>query len=333
MKRHLIVLGFVLMPFSIAARADSTWVTLADLTDAIQARRTFTAQQRTDLDLNGDGAVNAADLDCFSTNCRSVVPRANFASGGLTADEANGTVHAIVNFSSAAHHGTLNYVVSGTAVAGARYQPLSGNVTVTGATASIPIALIDDSVAGQQLQTVTIGLARGDGYAVGALNQFTLSVVDNDGVWHGMLESAGGPVQFRLSVVRDPAGVSASIENDGNGTYPAGTYPSTTASFTATSFEARFAPVTVPRSETALDVPFTRTLHLKASGGTGRQIVSPDLIRGAFEETLTATNAADQFLFRRPVTGTFTLTKQATAPNTVEPTLSAVVPPVAGGIQ
>ena len=76
---------------------------------------------------------------------------------------------------------TVHYVVSGTAIAGADYQALSGAVLIAAGAATAPITVtpIDDALL-ESNETVVLALSAGGGYGVGSPATASIAVVSDD---------------------------------------------------------------------------------------------------------------------------------------------------------
>ena len=106
----------------------------------------------------------------------------SFASGASTTREVSGTHDVTLNLKPPpAAAITLGYTVGGTATSGSDYTALSGTVAVSAGakTATIPVAIIDDSVEDSG-ETVVLTLSAGTGYALGAEKRHTLTIVNKD---------------------------------------------------------------------------------------------------------------------------------------------------------
>ena len=125
--------------------------------------------------------VTVTDDDTPST------PEANFGASASNAAEGAGTQNIAVNLSPApSGNVTVNYTLSGGATRGTDYtisgvSSNSGTITVgTSGTASIPVAITDDSVV-EGSETVILTLGSGTGYDVGTTRStHTLTITDND---------------------------------------------------------------------------------------------------------------------------------------------------------
>ena len=108
--------------------------------------------------------------------------RVTFASAASTAREVSGTHDVTLNLRPVpAADITLFYTVGGTATSGTDYTALSGTVAVSAGdrTATVPVAIIDDSVEDSG-ETVVLTLTGGTGYTVGSPKTHTLTIVNRD---------------------------------------------------------------------------------------------------------------------------------------------------------
>ena len=127
-------------------------------------------------------------------------PEVSFASSTSSVGEGTGTWQLTVNLSPAPNSAlTLGYGVSGTAVSGSDYAPLSGLVSLSSGVSklTITVAITDDSV-DESNETVVLTLSGGNGYSVGSPNQHTLTITDNDDL--PPAQSAPQSVAPRVSV-------------------------------------------------------------------------------------------------------------------------------------
>jgi len=111
------------------------------------------------------------------------IPVASIASSGAVAFEAGGDPGAFTVTRSGARAGALTvfYTISGTASNGTDYTAISGSVVIPDGqtSATITIAPVDDSLI-EGSETVTLTLAAGAGYAIGAQSSDTVTIADND---------------------------------------------------------------------------------------------------------------------------------------------------------
>ena len=147
------------------------------------------------------------------------VPEAQFAAASSTAAESAGTHNITIRLAPApAQPLAVSYALSGTATRGSDYTIAgvtsnTGTVTVgTSGAATIPVAITDDSAA-ETAETITITLAAGAGYDIGANRSHTLTVADNDttgtprvSVTAGPAVNEGANATFTVSASPPPAG-------------------------------------------------------------------------------------------------------------------------------
>ncbi len=113
-------------------------------------------------------------------------PAVGFASATSSAAEDAGTHNVTLDLAPAAPSGGLDiaYAVTGTAMAGSGNDfTIAGSGTLSVAagatTASVPIAIIDDST-DDDAETVVLTLSPGTGYTLGGTTVHTLTIADND---------------------------------------------------------------------------------------------------------------------------------------------------------
>ena len=154
-------------------------------------------------------------------------PRANFAAAASRAEEDGGT-HTIRLILTPAPQTavTVDYTVSGSAVSGADYTPLSGSVSVgSGGSADISVTITDDSEQ-EGPETVILTLNSGTGYNVGTANPVhALTITDNDAtgpvlsITGGGTVTEGGNASFTITVNPAPSGsitVRYTVSQSGN---------------------------------------------------------------------------------------------------------------------
>ena len=132
---------------------------------------------------SGGGYEVSADLAVTVTD--NDTPLVSFASSSSSADEAAGTRNVTVNLSPPPTAATtVSYTVSGSATAGSDFSiSSSGTLSVSSgaATATIPVAITDDTAAEENDETVVLELTAGSGYRVGSPRTHTLTIRDDDG--------------------------------------------------------------------------------------------------------------------------------------------------------
>ena len=209
-------------------------------------------------------------------------PTVSFASASQSVDEDSGTSDVTVSLSPApATDITLSYTVDGTATAGADYTALSGTVSVSAGatTATVPVALVDDSVQ-EGSETVVLKLAAGSGYKVGSPDTHTLTIAASDpptASFARASQSAGedsGTSDVTVSLSPAPL-ADLTLAYTVGGTATAG------SDYTALS-----GTVTAPAGATAATIPVTliddnvqegsKTVVLELAAGSDYQVGSPD---------------------------------------------------------
>lgn len=93
-------------------------------------------------------------------------------------------------------NGIVFYTISGTATSG-DFQTLSGQVTVNGTTATIPVVLKDNGDMGR-LKNLTLRLEAGSGYQLAGNRQTTLTIEENDADWEGTFLSGNSAIPFLI---------------------------------------------------------------------------------------------------------------------------------------
>ena len=180
--------GAHIATLELTATADRTTESTETFTVALGNNNAFDANT---LGTNVGGGADPHSTDNrFNVTVNNVVPPVNaptidFARATSSAREDAGTHNVTVNLSPAAPSGglTLGYSVTGTATAGSDFTiSNSGTVTVSvGATsATIPVAINDDSTE-ESAETVILTLiTNGTGYTLGSTTVHTLTITDND---------------------------------------------------------------------------------------------------------------------------------------------------------
>lgn len=256
------------------APAQAQDVTVQQLIDAI-----FTDTYDPALDLDGDGFVDIADIVCLHNNCHKDVW---FSEVGQTVNEGSGEIQIHVEFEQPLTT-TLFYSIGGTATAGSDFTDANGGtIVVDGASADIPIQILNDGEVNEEIETIVLRLEPGSGYRVGGPGGHTLTITDNDSSWHGTLQTAEGRVAFVLELVNDTGTYTARILSDGMGTFPSDPdgYAATRVDFLydwdgggdddidgdgdvdLAGFEIDFEPITMGDTSSSLGLVFTRTYAL-----------------------------------------------------------------------
>ena len=109
------------------------------------------------------------------------LPALTFIVASASVDEAAGTYPINMTLSASSSTATtLSYTLSGTATQGSDYT-IQASVTLAAnaTTAQIPIVIVDDQDE-EPDESVIVTLASGDGYTLGSITAFTLTITDND---------------------------------------------------------------------------------------------------------------------------------------------------------
>jgi hypothetical protein len=203
-------------------------------------------------------------------------------------------------------NGIVYYTVSGTAMSG-DYLTLSGQVTVNGTMATIPVSFTDNDMIGR-LKYLTLRLDAGAGYELGAGTSTTILIEENDAEWQGSFVTGDAALGFVLSVQKSNGVYMAALRGDGAGLFPTTEVPAS-LTFTEDNFAATSINVAIPAGATLLNEPMNLTLFLNAMNGVTNQSVSPTLVTGAgslitelpAQPHLNTTNAGTFSLIRPPV--------------------------------
>ena len=219
-------------------------------------------------------------------------PTASFASASQSAQEGSGTSDVTVNLSPApAADITLSYTVDGTATSGSDYTALSGTVAVSAGatTATIPVAIIDDSLR-EDSETVVLTLSAGSGYEVGSPGTHTLTIAASD-----------GPPQVSFEPIEGSTDANTPTRwvKEGSGTHNVKVRlnPPPTSDITinykvsgnaipGSDHTALSGTLSVPKGATTATIPvtiidddereFAEEIVLLLLGGTGYEVGSPD---------------------------------------------------------
>ncbi len=211
---------------------------------------------------------------------------ASFASALQSVDEGVGARDVTVNLTPApASDITLDYTVGGTATAGADYTALSGTLSVSAdaTTATIPVAIIDDSDR-EGDETVVLTLTGGGGHRIVSPDTHTLTIAGSDGPptmtsvsFASASQSAGEESGTRNVAVN----LTPAPESDITLSYTVGGTATAGSDYTALP-----GTLTVPAGATTATIPVAlvadsdqedrETVVLTLAGGTGYRVSDPD---------------------------------------------------------
>jgi hypothetical protein len=231
------------------------------------------------------------------------VVTASFNSTAFEVSEG-GMISPVINFSGP-YSGTLRYTISGTADSG-DYQTLSGEVTVHGTSAVIPITLEDNKMI-SQLRHLTLTLEAGPGLQLGSGSETIITITENDAVWEGSFMSGDTLIGFSLSIQQSNGVYMATLQGEPSGFFPTDEIPVSLV-LTEDVFSAAATDVAMAPEATLLNLPMSLTLILDAANGAANQLVSATQIKGTGtiisevpgKPHLSSTSAGTFILFRPP---------------------------------
>ncbi len=222
---------------------------------------------------------------------------------------------------------TVNYTVGGTATSGSDYTPLAASVTILSgsSSAAITVTPVDDSLV-EGNETVVLTLASAAGYLIGAPNNATVTIADNDVALPTVTISAtdasaaeAGPDTGTFTVSRTGATTAALTVN-----YTVGGTATSGSDYTALSGSVTLdigfasAPLTLtPVDDTAVESSETVVVTLAASAlynigspsSATVTIVDNDVDLPTVSISATDPNASET----GPDSGTFTITHSGSA--------------------
>ena len=175
LKRTLI-LPLAIVGVALTADLNVVWsqsevVTEANIRAAIINSGQFTQDQINQMDLNGDGKLDVADLITF------LVLVASFATATSQVAENTPSDNVVVNFSRPVQ-GTLNFTTGGSAAEGTDYAALTKSVPVNGTSVSIRVSPIDDAIY-EGPRTIVLSLLPGQGFFLGSQRTHTITLTDD----------------------------------------------------------------------------------------------------------------------------------------------------------
>ena len=270
----------------------------------------------------GTSPASSASAPVFVSD----VPTVNFALADSTAIEGTSPHQVRVVFDKP-FSGTLNYEINalGSAVAGTDFTlggtpaATTGSLTVNGASADIPVTLLDDlNAVGQRSIVIDLKL-NGETYFIGGRSSHVIILNDNDAWWTGSLAPASGDLDartFRLKIARQNGAVSAvfgagagqdglpvpvvtagggapaiAATNVSSALVPEGTWAATGVEDSATRFHAESPVLTIPAAAGGpLGLPLRRQIVLDCQPSLNSQNQRIPDVRyiGSYTETLSA---------------------------------------------
>lgn len=192
--------------------------------------------------------------------------------------------------------------------------PVAGSIAVAGATSAripITVAADDDETNPDGRVTVSLRTSGSGDYGLGNLGSVTLSLIDNDSYWDGVLEESSGGPTFSFRMVNQGGTLSAEFVGSGTNMFPSGVYAVSDPSFApGGTFSGTTSPITIPGDSTPTGEDVTLTISFAASDSGNEeddQLVGNDLIVG----TYTLTQAVpDKAFLDQSRTGTFRLLRR-----------------------
>jgi len=234
---------------------------------------------------------------------------AAFDSADFTAEEGAGTVGPVVVFNGI-YVGTVTF--TWTVAQGTTW---TDQVQVNGTTAVIPVpaSFLSENTGIGQLQSLTLRLEGGTGFALGATTESTVAIEENDANWRGVLETTCGSLSFTLTMLQTNGSLQGRIQSEEFGFFPTNALAQLT--FREATFTAVATNVCLPALAAYPSSAFTNYLDLRldAANGPGETNVSPTRVGGA--ATL-ASKVPGRSYQDSTVSGTFLLMKAPTAPAT-----------------
>ncbi len=252
----------------------------------------------TDADGFGDGiefALGTDPNDAADFPSRSSLPSVEFVELVSAAAEGGGT-QAIELAISPPFTGTVQYAVhsSSTALEGADFLALSGSVSVSGGSASIPITPVDNAQI-DAARTVVIDLLPGAGYRTGGASRHVVRLEENDACWSGSLGADFQQRDLCVELIRSPAGTTATFVTEGGavdveGLIPAGRHPATVTADTPGEFGLILNMAGQPVSSQLFGsgLAVTRSLTFSADPPTPGHLISEIQIAGTWTEELSS---------------------------------------------
>jgi len=171
----------------------------------------------TDSDGFSDGIEMANDTnpsDANSRPLRGTQPGVQFAQATSRAIEHEGMILIAVEFDTL-YSGELFFSVSAMSNATGEVDfsvSQAGKVSVNGATALIPLSLLEDLEV-EEMEAIVLELHddKAGSYHVDANLTHTVLLIDNDANWSGIMQSAAAETSFRLCVLRSGDDVQAML--------------------------------------------------------------------------------------------------------------------------
>jgi len=176
-------------------------------------------------------------------------------------------------------------------------EPQTGSVTVGGASvAFVPVSLGSDDTEATPNGRLTVNLTTSGDYGLGGLSSVTLSLIDNDSSWDGILEEGSSGPAFEFLLKEQGGTLTAKFVGKGTNVFPPGTHPVSSVTFApGESFSATVGPLVVPASKSPLGEDVSLTIVMTATDSADPEadaVVLDDLIVGRYSMTREVANKA-----------------------------------------
>lgn len=232
-------------------------VTTQDIRDAILGSRSFTQEELSAMDLNDDSRVDVADLVVLLN------PESEHQSSTMNIHEGDGTIEVLFYLPSV-YAGPVTYTVSGTATAGADFEPLPGSINANGSSVAIPVTFIDDLLIEDiEMLSIKLETSSDELLTLGPSKERTVYIQDNDVNWKGSLAISNLTNGFEMTMLQSSASFSAEMHSDGIGGIPAGEWPVTVEAGSG-YFKCILGPIDVPADLTLFKAAMHRTIALES---------------------------------------------------------------------
>jgi Calx-beta domain len=277
-------------------------------------------------DHDGNGVPDLLDWQ------RERLPSISFIQRTSSAREGQGTLAVEIRLNNA-YSGFVQFGVTGTAMAGTDYRPVTGNLVVNGTNALVTLSLLDDLEI-EDTKTILLTLRTSDAvpakYSLGTAFSHVVLLEDNDHRWQGQFVRDGLRLPFELTVAQRGTNIQAALVSDGSGGVPSGTWP-VSMRVGGGTFAADIGPIVLPENNSLVNVGMVRLIHLEAAVPINAFEVATlgPTIEGIMREEIVIPNPSYQHLSRignRAILGTFTLQMVPSNLPRNDPALSVLTP-------
>lgn len=264
--------------------------------DVLMERHIPSDAEMEQLDRNGDGKVDAADLVRIDT---LLPPLVGFDQYVTVVSESAGSATVPLHFDRL-FSGILSYRMNG------EYRALS----TSGLSANIPVSIPDDwAIEEDRMIFLTLqpSASSSPTYFVGFPHEHVLWISENDVLWRGRLFVDQLSSGVDIEIKKAGGSYQASLISDGFEAIPNGTWP-VDLQMDATSFNAEIGPIRVAQPQTLLDTEFDRMIVLRSNPSNNPDhVFDPETrISGDMIDAFTSVSA-DRNHLNRSIHGAFTL--------------------------